>query len=665
MARIIKEQIKKINSLLDEHGELPPEWKWVLFPPEKQEYELVYGGKQREEEIISQTMALPLQNVRTFNNGPGKKKGQWYNRLIFGDNLQAMKSLLNDSDIAGKVKLIYIDPPFATKKDFKGTQDQKAYQDKIEGAEFIEFLRKRLVLLKELLAKDGTIYIHLDSRKSHYIKVVMDELFPYSEFAEISWVCGLMGSGKYYPKAHETILCYKKNGAYFNPPERLGYSTRITGALVKDKDGWYYTRGQESSGGRNYLKTYICNNSKLTKEQAIEEANCKRPQAAWSVWIGKESLAKAFNDNHVGTYAYTKTEKTGYPTQKPERLLKRIIEASSRDGDVILDVFAGSGTTCAVAEKLGRRWVGIDSGKLAIYTVQKRLLNLKAKMGNKGRKLKAKQFVLQNAGLYDFATLKDLSWEDWRFFALQLFECRDKPHDIGNLKLDGMKGTSSVLVFNWKKNPGELISEETISDIHAMIGKKIGKKFYIIAPMMAFDFFQDYVDKDGVRYYALRIPYNVIKELHIRDFQVVLQARKASNVNDIQDAYGFSFMIAPEVSWDTKKKNKVAILKTKKFKSRAWIKGEAHKGEKETLTMLMVDLNYDGKVFDLDYTYYGEDLEANKWEAHFPLAEIGEKIMAVWIDHHGNESKAVIPRERFGLPKLTTVKKRRGKSAKK
>jgi len=195
-----------------------------------------------------------------------------------------------------------------------------------------------------------------------------------------------------------------------------------------------------------------------------------------------------------------------------------------------------------------------------------------------------------------------------------------------------------------------------------MIGKKIGKKFYIIAPMMAFDFFQDYIDKDGVRYYALRIPYNVIKELHSRDFQAVLQARKASNVNDIQEAYGFSFMIAPEVSWEAKKNNSSAILKTKIFKSRAWIKGEPQKGEKETLTMLMIDLNYDGKVFDLDMTFYGEELQQSKWEAYLPIHDMGENIMAVWIDHHGNESKAVIPRDKFGIEK---TKKARGKRAKK
>lgn len=204
-----------------------------------------------------------------------------------------------------------------------------------------------------------------------------------------------------------------------------------------------------------------------------------------------------------------------------------------------------------------------------------------------------------------------------------------------------------------------MISEETIADIHAMVGKKLGKKFYIIAPMMAFDFFQDYIDKDGVRYYALRIPYNVIKELHGRDFKSVLQARDENNVNDIQEAYGFSFMINPEVTWETsvkKKKGqlfKTATLKTKTFKSQAYIKGESRKGEKETLTMLMIDLDYDGKVFDLDKAFYGEELETNDWEVSFSPDEIGEKIMAVWIDHHGNESKAVITREQFGLDKST------------
>lgn len=97
-------------------------------------------------------------------------------------------------------------------------------------------------------------------------------------------------------------------------------------------------------------------------------------------------------------------------------------------------------------------------------------------------------FVVQNAGLYDFDSMRDLSWNDWRSFALQLFECKDKQHKIGGMTLDGEKAGAPVFVFDWKKNPKEIISEETIADIHQMVGRKIGKKFYIIAPMMVFDF---------------------------------------------------------------------------------------------------------------------------------------------------------------------------------
>ncbi len=684
MAKLIKEQIEQINSLLEKNGELPPEWRWVLFPPEKQEYELVYGGKQREEEIISQTMAVPLQNVRTFNNGPeGPKKGQWYNRLIFGDNLQAMKSLLNDLDVAGKVKLVYIDPPFATKKEFKGSKDQKAYQDKIAGAEFVEFLRKRFVFLKEIMAPDGSIYVHLDYKKGHYIKVVLDEVLGEANFInEVVWKrTSAHSDSKTLGNAHDIILHYGKTSNITYNKQIVEYTEAYVRKYYKHKDkrGRFLDRDltAKSLQGQGYEYEWNGINAIWRCPKETMQKN-HDDDMLYYTRKGRPRLKQYLNEQKgrflqdvwtdINVINSQAVERIDYPTQKPETLLERIILSSSSENDIVLDAFAGSGTTLAVAEKLRRKWIGIDCGKLALYTIQKRMLNIKAEIGNKGKQLKAKPFVLQNAGLYDFDTLKDLPWEDWRFFALQLFECRNKPHHIANLEVDGLKGAAPVLVYDWKKNPGETISEETIADIHAMIGKKIGKKFYIIAPMMAFDFFQDYIDMDGVRYYALRIPYNVIKELHSRDFKAVLQAREEGDVNDIQEAYGFSFMIAPEVEWSVKTKKpkgqlfKIAVLKTKKFKSRAWIKGQAHKGEKETLTMLMIDLNYGGKVFDLDETFYGEELKENKWEAHLSAEEIGEKIMAVWVDHHGNESKAVITREEFGLPpKKKTSKKSKNK----
>ncbi len=643
----IYELLKKGLALIGAGEELPVDWAKEFFPPERREYELVYHGKESEENILADTMSVPLQPVSNF----GEDNGEWDNKLIFGDNLQAMKKLVEmkergelvNADGTSGVRLIYIDPPFATKRDFHGTRDQEAYQDKIVGAEFLEFLRKRLVFLRQLIAEGGTIYVHLDSRKGHYIKTIMDEIFSGFEFAEIAWVCGLMGSGKYYPKAHENIYCYKSPRAPFNPPPRIGLSQRITKALQKDKNGWFYTRGKESSGGSSYLKSYICLDSKLSKEQAIEFANEYRPQQAWSVWMGKRELAYEFNDYPVGTYAYTGTESVGYPTQKPEALLARIINASSNKGDIVLDAFAGSGTTCAVAEKLGRRWIGIDCGKLSIYTIQKRLLNLRSEIGNTGDLIKPKHFTLYNAGLYDFDSLRKLPWESWRFFALQLFGCKDETHKIKGFHLDGKKQGYSVLVFNHFQNG--VISRETIEELHAHIGKQIGNKCFIIAPRGAFLFQEDYLELDSVRYYALRIPYSFINDLHARQFSALTQPNDETAVNETVEAVGFDFIQAPAVDYQLQQVGEFTYLKIKKFESRARVRGSDQRGGLETFSMLMIDSNYDGKVFDLDQVYFAHDIEVAKWRMKLPTGR-GD-IMAVFLDIYGNEARILL---RKGIP---------------
>lgn len=157
MAKLNERERHRIIELLKVKKDLPLDYKHILFPLEKKKYELVYAGKEREEDILADTMAVPLRPIKTFcKNGDG-----WTNKLIFGDNLQVMKSMLDDSEVRGQVKLIYIDPPFATKKEYHGSLDQKAYQDKIYGSKFIEFLRKRLIFLRELLADDGSIYVHI------------------------------------------------------------------------------------------------------------------------------------------------------------------------------------------------------------------------------------------------------------------------------------------------------------------------------------------------------------------------------------------------------------------------------------------------------------------------------------------------------------------------
>ncbi|OGT04973.1 MAG: hypothetical protein A2143_06465 [Gallionellales bacterium RBG_16_57_15] len=666
---------------------MPNEWARELFPPEKREYELVYHGKEREEDIIAGTMAVPLQAERTF----GKNGVDWHNMLIFGDNLQVMKTLLEQKR-AGKlcnadgtpgVRLVYIDPPFATKQDFQGSQDQKAYQDKIVGAQFVEFTRRRLILLRELLADDGCLYLHLDIKKIHYLKVVLDEVFGEGCFVnEIIWKrTSAHADSTTYANVHDALLLYSKASAFTFNPQFVPYTEDYITERYKHIETKGQRKGQRFAddnligtglrgGGYPYewkgvFRTWRC---PIETMRRYEKENL--------LYYTKNGVAriKRFVDDLPGVppsdmwidifpVNSQAAERADYPTQKSEALLQRIIATSSNEGDLVLDAFAGSGTTLAVAEKLGRRWIGIDCGKLAIYTIQKRMLNLKADIGNKGKALKPQPFTLYNAGLYDFSKLKQLPWSDWRFFCLQLFGCKEEPHTIGGLPLDGKLKGASVLVFNHHEKPGAGIDEETVRSIHAAVGKKIGRKFHIIAPRGVFGFQQDYIDMDGVRYYAMRVPYSIINELHQREFTALKQPNDETAVNDTVDSVGFDFIQPPKVKWTVGVNAckgqliKEAFLKIDKFESRARLRGEDTHGGMETFSMLMLDFDYNGDVFDLDAVFYNHQMEEAGWKACFSAESIGNNLMAVFIDTHGNEAREVIPLTQFGLTSKKPVAK--------
>ncbi len=327
--------------------------------------------------------------------------------------------------------------------------------------------------------------------------------------------------------------------------------------------------------------------------------------------------------------------------------MERIIKSCSQKGDLILDAFAGSGTTCAVAEKIGCRWIGIDCGKLAIYTTQKRMLNLKKEIGNKGKPLKPKPFTLYHAGLYDFPKLKKLPWKDWRLFALYLFNCRNQKHTVSGIELDGYKGRSDVLVFNYQQEGGVVLDYGFIDDLHSMIGSKVGKQFFIIAPAASVMFLEDYIDKGSIRYYILRIPYSIINELRNRDFDAIKQPIDESQVNDTVDAVGFDFIRQPKVECEYLLKQykgqstETAAIKIKTFKSEAMLKGVSQLGNRKSLSMVMVDFDYDGEIFNLDKVYYASDIEKNGWEVHLPVESIKNQMMIIYLDIYGNEYREI------------------------
>jgi len=668
-----KRDRERIIELLEKGGDLPLDYKHILFPPEKKEYELVYSGKEREEDILADTMAVPLQPIKTFGtNGNGLT-----NKLIFGDNLQVMKSLLDDPEVKGQVKLIYIDPPFATKQEFKGSQDQKAYQDKIVGSKFIEFLRKRLVFLRELLSDDGSIFIHLDQKKGHYLKVVLDEVFGEQNFKnEIVWkrTSAHSDSGKFGNNA-DFIYYYVNSDNYIWNQEYEPYSKKYLARFKNvDPDGRRWQDGPITAkglSGGGYEYTYkgvkglwrcpISTMEKLDKEGELYFT--KKGGIRIKRYLDED---KGIPLQTIWTDIYATNsqaiERIGYPTQKPETLLERVIKVSSDPGDLILDAFAGSGTTIAVAEKLGRRWIGIDCGKLAVYTMQKRLLNLKSEIGNKGKKLKPKPFTLYHAGLYDFPKLKKLPWAEWRKFALLLFNCRDDKHIVSGIELDGYKGRSDVLVFDYQKEGGVVLDYGFIDDIHSMIGSKIGNQFFIVAPAASVTFLEDYIDKSSVRYYILRIPYSIINELHSKDFEAIKQPIDESQVNDTVDAIGFDFIRQPKVECSysvDKPKDQLfeyACIQIKTFKSEAMLKGASQLNNRESLSMIMVDFDYDGEIFNLDKSFYASEIEKNKWKVLLPLEEIKKQIMIIYLDIYGNEYREIKTKQDF----LGSEQKKRG-----
>ena len=555
-------------------NEVSTEFARVLFPPARKEYELTYYGKEGEQSIISQTFAVPLQENRRFGEST---ESDWLNKIIFGDNLQVLKTLvemkhrgeLKNADGTDGVRLVYIDPPFATKQDFSN-KDSKAYSDKLAGAEFLEWLRKRLILLREVLADDGSIYVHLDWHKAHYVKVLMDEIFGEGNFCnEIVWYYRRWNiAGKYFARNHDTIFWYTKN----------------KGNHVFNQ--MYIPKSEKSSAQGKAWKSVIGEDGKRRSIQTDEKTKGVPMPDTWEISM-INPVAK---------------ERIGYPTQKPEKLLERIIKSSSNNGDLILDCFGGSGTTAAVTEKLGRRWITVDAGKLSIYTIQKRIL------GNESHK----PFAVYDAGLYDNEKLNDFDSTQWKQFAMALYNVQPSYQSIKGLSFDGMKDGSLVKVYslNELNGMGAKISEDTLEQIYSRLGSAAPNEIFIIAPQGKFTFAVDEYDNDGewnTIFNILRVPYSMYQKF-TENFKGTLQADDTDSVNAVVDAYGFDFMRKPKVDFEIIGE----ILRVNSFESFSRLKGKENISGFEAFSMLLVDLTYDNKAFNVDRVYYHKDFDGNQ-----------------------------------------------------
>jgi len=340
--------------------------------------ELIWPGKS----TLMDTSVLPFQSIEhideprkgtdqqfdlfSMSESTGRQSGGWTNKLIWGDNSLILSSLINgpmrnEIDKAGGLKLVYIDPPFDVGSDFSmdievgddsvkkkpSVVEEVAYRDTWgKGTDsYASMIHTRLKLIHELLADDGTLFLHCDYRTSGITRLILDEVFGQERILnEVVWLYGLGGSSnRYYPRKHDTIFWYSKSENYFfSPPMIPATSQRMKGMDKKAPDYW-----------------------------------------------------------DIPSINNMATERTDYPTQKPEALLQRVIECASQPGDLVADFFCGSGTTLALAEKLGRKWIGSDLGRFAIHTTRKRLISIQREASKAGQAFRA--FEILNLGGYERA----------------------------------------------------------------------------------------------------------------------------------------------------------------------------------------------------------------------------------------------------------------------
>jgi len=370
MKNLNKNDIEFLIDCLKSGKEIPAEYKYAIFPTKQKEYELAYAGKARKEDILAdneEAKAVPLQIEKVFNGTKYPLAAKdWQNLLVFGDNLQILKTFYKNEDelikgkVKGKVKLIYIDPPFGTGDEYDGNKGQSAYSARKKGADYVEFVRRRLILLHELLADDGVIFVRQGYNFCAYIKVVLDEVFGKGNFInEIIVNRGKQrfGGKNKYSTATDTVFLYSKNPEYnFYSFKRTRYSGEAKGTnmLMKghrnppertfvDPDGkkvvllpppnqhWKFIQSKLDvmyEKGVMYLaKSQKGLNSGITK---IE--NGKKIPVDY-VPSFKFDDDKTIDSNWTDISGYAQT--TEYPTENSEDLLNRVIQTGTKEGDLV------------------------------------------------------------------------------------------------------------------------------------------------------------------------------------------------------------------------------------------------------------------------------------------------------------------------------------------
>ena len=458
MARLTDQERQEIIRFIEADKPLPDKYRFLLFE-DKREVELVWNGKTSEVcnivlpfQVIEQVdepraekpEEAPLQADLFATDSRGRQLKGWTNKLIWGDNKLILSSLKNgplreEIEKQGGLKLIYIDPPFDVGADFSmdievgdetftkkpNILEEIAYRDTWgKGADsFIAMIYERLVLMRDLLTEDSSIYVHCDWRVNALLRFVLNDVFHESNFVnEIVWrrKQAQAWSADQFGITNDTLLFYGKSvDRIFNPT----YSKDDDNTRKYIKERFKFDDGDD----RKYMKSPLVN-PLVRPNLQYEFHGIKSPKTGWlykkermeemyqndELVIPDKPNARIYRKIYADTYPGQMVqnvwvdipivnpmanERVDYPTQKPEALLKRIIKSSSNEGDLVADFFCGSGTTAAVAEKLGRKWIVSDLGKFAIHTTRKRMIGVQRRLEAEGKDYRA--FEILNLGKYE------------------------------------------------------------------------------------------------------------------------------------------------------------------------------------------------------------------------------------------------------------------------
>jgi DNA modification methylase len=462
MPRLSDQERQEVMRYLEADQPLPEKYRFLLFE-DKRQVELVWNGKtntvcnvvlpfQTIEQVDEPRAEQPLdamEELQTdlFSTDPrGRQLKGWTNKLIWGDNKLILSSLKNGPlreqiEAQGGLKLIYIDPPFDVGADFSmdieiggesftkkpNILEEIAYRDTWgQGADsFISMIFERLTIMRDLLAPDGAIYVHCETRVNHYIRLAMDEIFGNNNLRnEITWARTSShndAQGR-FGRVKDTILFYSKSNLAKLSKIFLPYSDDyISSEWNKLPSGRYY-KAENMLDPQGKMAEYEFHGTKArwrTSPEKLQEywdqPQTEVPNSHGRIKLGKDGkpikrCRIMFLDEMPGvpvsdlwsdikSIAGGASQSENYPTQKPEALLERILHASSNEGDLIADFFCGSGTTAAVAEKLGRKWIATDLGKFAIHTTRKRLIGVQRQLKAEGKNYRA--FEILNLGRYE------------------------------------------------------------------------------------------------------------------------------------------------------------------------------------------------------------------------------------------------------------------------